>query len=258
MKHELLFILLFSFRLISANAQDTIRMHSGEKLVVKVIANKPYTIEYTYPGETSYTSSPKSLISYIAYSSGRFENITDFVNITGIDGWRNVVFTAIPEDVVGLTRTGEVMTKIGKAGNPISATGLDAEASEKLQREAAIMGAHIILMAQSANGKDKVEPGKPRFANGKAYGIAYRYPFKDVLKNMPYTGDLARKYYGAPPEPDNKNPVGRKVLFEYHGEIFEGEITKQYGKFFKIKFTDKQGKEISVDKHMDKVEFGKK
>lgn len=256
MKQVLLFSIFFISCLISADAQDTIRMHSGEKLVVKVIANKPYFIEFTYPGETSYTSSPKSLISSIVYSSGRIENITDFVNITRVDGWRNVIFTAIPEDVVGLIRTGEVMAKVGRPSNAVSATGLDAEASEKLQQEAAMMGAHIILMAQSSNGNDKVEPGKPKFKDGKAYGIAYRYPFKDVLKNMPYTGSLARKYYGASPE--SKNSVGRKVLFDYHGEIFEGEITKQSGKLFRVKFTNKQGKEITTERRMDEVEFSRK
>jgi hypothetical protein len=249
------FLLVISLPTI---AQDTIRQHSGEQLVGKVIANKPYSIEFTYPGETSYNSIPKSLINAIVYASGRKEVISELVKVNGEDGWKNVVITTNSEEVVGLVRVGEVRAKANNLVNLNSVTGVDAKANEKLQKEAAMSGAHVILMLQNSSKGVTYRSTAQSFKSG----IAYRYPFETIDSQLPYKGNLARRFYGIDKanadETNNASPVGKKVLFEYEGEVFEGEIVKAYGRFFKVKFNNKKGKEQNVEKHMDKVEFSTK
>lgn len=168
------------------------------------------------------------------------------------------MITMNPEDVVGLVRVGEVRAKANNLTNLNSVTGVDAKANEKLQKEAAMSGAHIILMLQNSTKGVSYKSAAQSFK----LGVAYRYPFKTIDSQLPYNGNLARRYYGVDKVTSNNkdvaSPVGKKVLFEYDSEIFEGEITKAYGNFFKVKFVNKKGKEQSVEKHMDKVEFGTK
>ena len=108
------------------NAQDTVALKSGEKLIVKVVANKESSIMFTYPGEDLQNEKSKREISYIVYASGRKEEIhygLDLPIINGEDDWEKVIDTYVEADVAGLTRVQELKAKSGWGGAAASNLG---------------------------------------------------------------------------------------------------------------------------------------
>ena len=178
----------FIFSLISflgcfaSHAQDTIVKLSGERFIGRVIANRPNLIEFNYPNETSLNTVPKPLISYVSYSSGRREDISEIVNISGEGGWKNVLVTTNPDEVLGLVRLGEVRAKSNSLVNLNSVVGVDKRASENIQKGAVALGAHIILMLQN---ETKGETGISLAQSFKS-GIAYGYPFETTDTKLPF------------------------------------------------------------------------
>lgn len=138
---------------ICANAQDTIALKNGEKLYVKVVANKETTVLFTYPGEELQNEKSKREISYIVYSSGRREEIhygLDLPVINGEEDWEKVIETYVEADVVGLTRVQELKAKSGWGGAAGSNKGYK-NCIKKLKKEAAKLGCSVILIHGQPN-----------------------------------------------------------------------------------------------------------
>lgn len=150
------FVLLFACvtSMICVNAQDTVVLKNGEKLFVKVVANKESSIMFTYPGEDLQNEKNKREISYIIYSSGRREEIhygLDLPIINGEDDWEKVIETYVEADVTGLTRVQELKAKSGWGGAAGSNFGYK-NCIKKLKKEAAKLGCSIILIHGQPTG----------------------------------------------------------------------------------------------------------
>lgn len=103
-----------------------------------------YDITYIYPGETVTYTTSRNVVKKIRYGSGRVEKITDLIIINDENDWEKVITTHVPSDIKGLTLKGEVTTRAAVFGGNLKK--LDKVAIEKIKRQAATMGAHIILI----------------------------------------------------------------------------------------------------------------
>ena len=137
-----------------AYAQDTVALKNGEKLFVKVVANKEASIIFTYPGEDLQNEKSKREISYIVYASGRREEIhygLDLPVINGEDDWEKVIETYVEADVTGLTRVQELKAKSGWGGAAGSNLGYK-NCIKKLKKDAAKLGCSVILIHGQPTG----------------------------------------------------------------------------------------------------------
>ncbi len=143
------------------NAQDTIALKTGEKLFVKVTANKESTVMFTYPGEDLQNEKSKREISYIVYASGRKEEIhygLELPVINGEDDWEKVIETYVEADVAGLTRVKELKAKSGWGGAAGSNLGYK-NCIKKLKKEAAKLGCSVILIHGQPTGSAAARGG---------------------------------------------------------------------------------------------------
>ncbi|ARK13021.1 hypothetical protein A6C57_23280 [Fibrella sp. ES10-3-2-2] len=231
-----------------ANGQDTIAKLSGEKLFVKVLANTTNTVDFTYPNETAVNSLPKSLVGYVVFASGRKETFSKIVDTEGFEGWRNVLISNNPDDVVGLVRLGEINATVLNMYGVLNTKDVEAKASERIKKATSALGAHIVLTQQNYT----------RLSSFKS-GVAYGYPFKNAGVGMPTSGESARRYFAL--QRANNSSVepadlkGQKAVFEVDGEFYVGETLKRSGNFYKVKYTNREGKEETTSRHVEKVAF---
>lgn len=162
-------LLLTGILSIAAFAQknDVMQKHSGEKLDVKVIKVGEETISYKYPGEDAEQTIGKFAVASITYgSSGRKEQITEKIVVTGKDDWEKVQILTDKTQVLGL-KAGEAVR--GKTSGMLSyntAGSADKKATRKLKEDAAEMGAPFILLTSDKNDGFGV---KQAIKNGVAY-----------------------------------------------------------------------------------------
>lgn len=134
----------------AAHAQDVksdkLVKLSNEALLVNVVSVNERDVSFTYPGEKVVNVLSKNQIKEIDFASGRVEKITEKVVIASEEDWQKVIVTTAESDVAGLVRKGEVRAKATGATALSNQANIDARATEKLKREAARMGAHIILI----------------------------------------------------------------------------------------------------------------
>ena len=158
---KLVFVLSGVAFAICANAQDTVALKNGEKLYVKVVANKEASIMFTYPGEELQNEKSKREISYIVYASGRKEEIhygLDLPIINGEDDWEKVIETYVEADVAGLTRVQELKAKSGWGGAAGSNLGYK-NCIKKLKKKAAKLGCSVILIHGQPTGSAAARGG---------------------------------------------------------------------------------------------------
>jgi hypothetical protein len=142
-KNVLMFVLC-SISVTFACAQDLIVKHDGQTLSVKVNYLTESNIVFTTPGETDADQVGKAEVEKIIYKSGRTELISKKVEIHGIQDWQKIVLTNNPLSVVGLTKKGEIHTKVSK--NVSSMASYEPRDVEKMKKQAAGMGAHVIVL----------------------------------------------------------------------------------------------------------------
>ncbi len=157
------------------NAQnDKIFKHSGETVEGKVIRLEEYTVVFVYEGETAENTIGKYAIEKIVYgSSGRVEEVTEKIDVTGKDGWENVVILEDKSYIAGLSKGGEVRGKTGLINFQTGNSG-DRKAEKKLKMDAAEMGCPFILLTA-----DKTTVGANSNMLGGSQsikkGVAYKY-----------------------------------------------------------------------------------
>ncbi|GAA4054816.1 hypothetical protein GCM10022409_47400 [Hymenobacter glaciei] len=142
-----LLLTLFAF---SAKAQevkpDKLVKLTNEELLVNVISVNEREVSFSYPGEKAVNVVNKNQLKEIEFASGRVEKFSEKVVIASEEDWQKVVVTTLESDVSGLSRKGEVRAKASGATALSNQANIDARATEKLKREAAKMGAHIVLL----------------------------------------------------------------------------------------------------------------
>jgi len=152
-----------------AQTADKMKKHSGETLEVKVIKVGETTITYKYPGEDAEQTIGKFAVANITYgSSGRKEDISEKIVVTGEDDWEKVQILTNASEVVGLKKGEEVKGKTAGLISYNTAGSADKKATKRLKQAAAEMGAPFILLTS-----DKADGFGVKQSMKK--GIAYSY-----------------------------------------------------------------------------------
>jgi len=152
-----------------AQTADKMKKHSGETLEVKVIKVGEDVITYKYPGEDAEQTIGKYAVASITYgSSGRKEDITEKIEITGKDDWEKVQILTNASQVVGLKKGEEVKGKTAGLISYNTAGSADKKATKRLKQDAAELGAPFILMTSDKSDGYGVKQSMKK-------GIAYTY-----------------------------------------------------------------------------------
>lgn len=173
MKNYLLFTLMLMVAFVNAQ-NDKIFKHSGEEVEGKVIRLEEYTVVFVYEGETAENTLGKYAIEKIVYgSSGRVEEVTEKIDISGKDGWENVVILEDKSYIAGLSKGGEVRGKTGLINFQTGNSG-DKKAEKKLKMDAAELGCPFILLTAD---KTTVGANSNMLGGTQAIkkGVAYKY-----------------------------------------------------------------------------------
>lgn len=173
MRNLLCIALMLVVTLVSAQA-DKIFKHNGEVVEGKVIRLEEYTIDFVYEGETAENTIGKYAVEKIIYgSSGRVEEITQKIDISGKDGWQNVVILEDKSYIAGLTKGDEVRGKTGLINFQTGNSG-DKKAEKKLKMDAVEIGCPFILLTAD---KTTVGANSNMLGGSQAIkkGVGYKY-----------------------------------------------------------------------------------
>lgn len=163
---SLLSIFLISFGAFAQNSSDKLFKHSGEALDVKVIKVGEFTITYKFPGEDAEQVISKLAVNKITYSSGRTEEISEKIVVSGKSDWEKVQIITDKAQVVGLKKGEEVKGKTSGMLSYNSAGSADKKASRKLKEDAAEAGAPFVLLTSDKSDGFGI---KQSVKNGIAY-----------------------------------------------------------------------------------------
>lgn len=161
-----LFISLLTLGAFS-QAADKLLKHSGEVLDVKVIKVGETTITYKYPGEDAEQTIGKFAVASITYgTSGRKEDISEKIVISGKDDWEKVEILTDKSQVIGLKKGEEVRGKTSGFISYNTAGSADKKATKRIKEAAAELGAPFVLMTSDKADGFGV---KQSIKNGVAY-----------------------------------------------------------------------------------------
>jgi hypothetical protein len=167
---RILIIFFALFTSFSAFGQDVIYCHSGKQLRVKVAQVGENSISYLFSGESVVNTIGRAAVSRIQFESGRIEEISETISISGNDGWENVIITNNPNEIVGLKRLGEIKAKAGGYWSLRSTKGSDRKSTERIKREAAELGGHVVYLQQHETKGRALYSNPESFQSGVAYG----------------------------------------------------------------------------------------
>ena len=141
--------------LITFAQNDKMKKHSGQTLEVKVLKVNETTINYKFPGEDAEQTIGKFAVESITYgSSGRKEEITGKITVSGKDDWENVVILTDASEVVGLKKGEEIRGKTSGMFSYNTAGSADKKATKKIKEEAAeVMAPFILLTADKSDNR---------------------------------------------------------------------------------------------------------
>ena len=171
---KILFLAVFFITALTNAQVDKIYKHSGETVEGKVLRVEEYTIVFVYNGEEAENTIGKYAIEKVVYGkSGRTEDITEKIVVSGEDDWEKVVILEDKSYIAGLKKGEEVRGKTGLINYHTGNTG-DKKAEKKLKMAAAKEGCPFILMTA-----DKTTVGASSNGLGGSQaikkGIGYKY-----------------------------------------------------------------------------------
>lgn len=153
-----------------AQTADKMKKHSGETLEVKVIKINEATINYKYPGEDAEQTISKYAIASITYgTSGRKEEISEKIVVSGKDDWEKVQIITEASEALGLKKGEEIKGKTSGYFTLNSAGSADKKATKKIKEEAAELGAPFILMTSDKSDNQGVKQSMK-----KGYACTYK------------------------------------------------------------------------------------
>jgi hypothetical protein len=164
MRKSLILLITLFASVIAFGQNDKMFKHTGEKLEVKITKVGEFTISYTYPNEQAEQTIGKYAIAKIEYASGRKENITDKIDISGKDDWEKVVLLEDVAYTVGLKKQGEIKGKTAGMLSYRTSGNADKKAMERLKKEAAELGAPFILLMSEKESRFSTQSVKKGFA----------------------------------------------------------------------------------------------
>lgn len=167
MKKVFLSLIASVFAVVAmAQSADKMKKHTGETLEVKVVKVGETTIIYKYPGEDAEQTIGKYAVSNITYGSGRKEDISEKIVVSGKEDWEKVVILTDKSETVGLKSGSEVRGKTAGMLSYHTAGSADKKATRKIKEAAAEMGAPFVLMTSDKNDGFGV---KQSVKNGTTY-----------------------------------------------------------------------------------------
>ncbi|MBN9385670.1 MAG: hypothetical protein J0H74_33255 [Chitinophagaceae bacterium] len=167
MKKTLLTLLTALFAITAFSQNDKLIKHNGEKLEVKVLKVGETTITYKYPGEDAEQTIGKFAVASITYgTSGRKEEISEKIVISGEDDWEKVQILTDKAQVIGLKKGEDVRGKTNGLLSYNTAGSADKKATRRIKEAAAKTGAPFILLTSDKNDGFGV---KQSIKNGTAY-----------------------------------------------------------------------------------------
>jgi hypothetical protein len=169
-------LLALSLFLLSSSllfAQDKIVKHTGDTLRVKVIRVTDAVINYRFEGEDAEQQIGKLAVKKIVYSSGRNEDVSEKIVVTGKEDWEKVLIVTDKEMVVGLKKGEEIRGKTSGVAGFHTAGSADKKAMKKLMEAAAEAGVPIVLITSENDARSQsIGIGS---AQGLKKGILYTY-----------------------------------------------------------------------------------
>jgi hypothetical protein len=169
MKKTILIPLLLLVSLVYS--QDLIILHKGESIKCNVAEVTETAIKYKYDGEQAINSISKNAVGEIKFTSGRVQKITDKITVNSEADWERVQITQAESEIEGLVRKKELIAKANSGTAFSKSTKVEQRAIEKLKREAAANGCHIILIGKSSDRSNWAG----QHVSTKVSGVAYSY-----------------------------------------------------------------------------------
>lgn len=176
MRHFLFSTLIMLFSITVSAQSDQIFLHNGQEISGKVLKVAEHTVTFTYDGEDAEQTLGKYAVQKVIYGkSGREQSVSDRVDISGKEGWQNVIIIESLEEVAGLKRVGEIKGKTGFI-NYRTGAGSDRKAQEKLQKEAAAANCPFVLLTMDKD-IDRKGAGGGGFGQNQSIkkGVGYSY-----------------------------------------------------------------------------------
>lgn len=152
---------------------DNVIMHNGNILKGTVTEITESGVKFKYENEEVINTLSKNVVAEIVFKSRRTQTISEKVVIKGESDWEKVQITNVESDITGLNKYGELMAKANSGWSTTNVGKMEKEAMEKLKREAASNGCHIVLLltTTSRNGTYGISGG----TKASVTGIAYKY-----------------------------------------------------------------------------------
>ena len=175
---KVLFVIPAVFSLIVTYAQnggaDKAYFHNGKTYEVKIVRVNEFTIIYKFIGEDAEQTIGKYAVKKSVYNSGREEEISEKVIVTGKDDWENVVLIEDKSAAAGLSKKEEIRGKTAVFYSFHTANSADKKAIKKIKQEAAELGAQFVLLTAEGDAKGNQGIGLGT-AQGIKRGLAYAY-----------------------------------------------------------------------------------
>jgi len=146
---------------------DKAFLHNGKKVEVKIIKVAEFTITFSYPNETAEQVVSKYMVEKIEYASGRTEEITEKIVVSGKEDWEKVIVLEDKAATVGLVKKDEVRGKTSGLMSFNTAGSADKKSMKKLKEEAAEMGCPFVLITADKDNQFTAQSIKK--------AIAYNY-----------------------------------------------------------------------------------
>lgn len=167
MKKTLLTLLTAFFAFAAFSQNDKLIKHNGEKLEVKVLKVGETSITFKYPGEDAEQTVGKFAVASITYgTSGRKEEISEKIVVSGEDDWEKVQILTDKAQVLGLKKGEDVRGKTAGYYSFNTAGSADKKATRRIKEAAAKLGAPFVLLTSDKNDGFGV---KQSIKNGTTY-----------------------------------------------------------------------------------------
>ena len=170
---QILVLLVLTISLNTIYGQDKIVKLSGDTITCKVHEITGDNIKYSYEGEDLIDNISKNAVKEIIFKSGRIQKFKEHVIINGEADWEKVQITKLESDIDGFIRVCDVSGK-ASSGAPTNLAKIQERAIEKMKKEAAKNGCHIVLIRteNSTAGGWGPSGGSTR---ASYIGVAYKY-----------------------------------------------------------------------------------
>lgn len=152
---------------------DNVIMHNGKILKGTVTEITENSVKFKYEDEELINTFSKNVIAEIVFKSRRTQTITKKIVINGESDWEKVQITNVETDIEGLSKYGELMAKANSGWSTTNLGKMEKEAMEKLKRDAASKGCHIILLLTTTGQSGTY--GLSGGTKASVTGIVYKY-----------------------------------------------------------------------------------